>query len=427
MLELTGVSDERNESWPPAINPPQSPIDNSIYASTATPAFATSRSTPYLRPPLPSHASLPRSNSTRTHSVSSKGTSSTNVTHPSSHPRGITKRTQPKSARRQLYCPDCKKDIKNGFEKHFRDHLDDLVGSSERDFEQDEAFGCGYCFAQGVIVEGGKVFHGTKTIVRHVKDEHASAPQRLHWDISHSFNHVLSSQHYFRRKILGILKEKQESVNDTSLPSLSWSPDHRPLLRELQIVSGQLDRDPSRYEYGNEGVDNLLMRVYEAAAQNWKRPVTLTSLLVSQQIVPQRLPQLNIPPQQPRPSSSDFEFTGIGQRFDTPTRKHESFASNISSPSILSPLPQVPQISLPIPRTLQPWQDASMTDADASSYGAPSIPDVPDLPTPIISFDGHSQYATPPPSQLYDDSFEGMCADLNIDQTELYSTQGDMS
>ncbi|KAJ4353513.1 uncharacterized protein N0V89_005243 [Didymosphaeria variabile] len=410
----------------PSINRPRSPIDNkNSYAFTATPpALATYQTTPYLRPPLPAHNSLPRSNSTRTRSVSSKGSSSTNITHPSSHSRvekkKVLSKPPSKPARKQLYCPDCKKDIKNGFDKHFRKHLDDLVGPYEADFEVHEAFGCGYCHAQGVLVEGGKVFHGVAELVHHVKDVHASTPQKLDWNISHSFNHILSAQPHFRRKIVGMIVDySRKSGNHNTIPSLSWGPDHRQLLRNLQIVSGRLDKNPSCYK--DEAIDTILTQVYEAASQNWQQPFAFSSQPTPQHAVPMGPLQQSIPHHPRHKSTPDMSFAGIGGGFpDTPTPKHHSFTGDVRSPSILSPSPQVPQIPQHIERSIRHPQSVNIMDQDAPSYHAGLIPHD---PPPTIAFDGLASYSTPPPSQgLQLDSMQGLYTDLQIDERDLYNS-----
>lgn len=396
------------------MNPPPTPIDNGGYASTATPTLATARSTPYLRPPLP--PSLPRSTSTRSiRSVSSKGSSSTNVTHPSSHNKVEKKKPTLKPARKQLYCPDCKKDIKNGFDKHFRAHLHDLVGSSDAEFDAHESFGCGYCHAQGVLVEGGQVFHGAAGLVQHVKDQHASTPQRLHWDISHSFNHVLSAQPHFRRKILAMIN--RENHNNT-IPSLSWIPDHRPLLRKLQSMSGRIDRTPSSPADDN-AIDTLLTQVYDAAAQNWQQPFAFAPP-TSLPHVASNAPSRSIP-HHPRPTQSEYMFTGIGKAFpDTPIPKHHSIASDMRSPSILSPPPHVVQALPHIQHTLQDPQDVELDDRDDSlSRAGPSVVDAP-LATPMITFPGFAPFSTPPLSQQL--SMRDLYKDLQIDERDLFNS-----
>jgi hypothetical protein len=386
-----------------------------MYA-TPIPTLAT----PYLRPPLPSHTSRPRSTSTprSAPSVSSKGSSSTGITNPSSHNRVEKRKTFPKSARRQLYCPDCKKDIKNGFDKHFRSHMDDLVGL-EAELDVHEAFGCGYCHAQGVLVEGGKVCHGVAELVQHIKDAHASIPQRLHWDISHSFNHTLSAQPYFRRKILEMIdRERQSSGNhNNTIPSLSWVPDHRQLLRRLQIASGRLDRNLSFHD--GQTIDILLKQVFEAAAQNWQQPFAFSSPSMPQHVAPMASLQQSSPHQPPRHQPPDMSFVGIGGGFDTPTpRQHNSFENE---PSILSPSPQAPQAPQ-VPQhdspALQHSQEFEMIDWDAPSRGADlSITENPPAP-PVFAFDDCLPYSTPPLSQ--EPSMYEVCKGLGIEERDLY-------
>ncbi|KAL1607941.1 hypothetical protein SLS60_002880 [Paraconiothyrium brasiliense] len=364
--------------------------------------------------------SLPRSNSTRTRSVSSKGSSSTNVTHPSSQGRVEKKKllSKPpsKPARKQLYCPDCKKNIKNGFDKHFREHLYEFFDSHEVSFEEHEAFGCGYCPAQGVLVEGGKVFYGEDEIVHHVKDVHAPTPQKLNWNISHSFNHILSAQPHFRRKIVDMIVSQQSGNHNNTIPSLSWGPDYCQLLRSLQIVSGRLDRNPSCYK--DEAIDTILTQVYEAAAQNWQQPFAFSFQPTHQHVVPMGPLQQTIP-YHPRHKSS-MSFAGIGGGFpDTPTPKHHSFTGDVRSPSILSPSPQVPQVPQHIQRSLRPPQEVNAMDQDAPSYHAGLMPHD---PPPTIAFDGHAPYSTPPPSQgLQIDSMQDLYTDLQIDESDLYN------
>ncbi|KAL5402141.1 hypothetical protein PMIN03_010906 [Paraphaeosphaeria minitans] len=414
------MSQKRERGRQPSVINPLETIDDAKYASTATPTLATSHSAPYLRPPLP--PSLQRSTSTRSaRSVSSKGSSSTNITHPSSHNR-VEKKKKPavKPARKQLHCPDCKKDIKNGFDKHFRQHLHDLIGSDDFEFDIHEAFGCGYCHAQGVLVEGGKVFHGVADLVQHIKDAHASTPQRLHWDISHSFNHVLSAQPYFRRKIIAMITAGNSGNHNNTIPSLSWVADHRTLLRQLQILSGRLDRNPSFH--GDVAIEALLMQVYDAAAQNWQQPFAFSFPPVSPHSVPQGPHRSSIPLHPRHKLSEDMSFAGIGKAFpDTPTPKHHSFASDVRSPSILSPVPYVPQAPPQVQPALQDSQAVDLMDQDAplyqtGSYGAGVLP-----ATPMIAFDGFSPYSTPPPSQgLQIDSMYDLCNDLQIDERDLY-------
>ncbi|KAK7184451.1 hypothetical protein PSPO01_09485 [Paraphaeosphaeria sporulosa] len=413
---LTSVSDERSERGrQPSVNAPP----EAVYASTATPALATSHSTPYLRPPLP--PSLQRSTSPRSaRSASSKGSSSTNLTHPSSNNRVEKKKPSVKPARKQLHCPDCKKDIKNGFDKHFREHLHDLIGSDEFKFDMHEAFGCGYCHAQGVLVEGGKVFHGVAELVQHVKYAHASTPQRLHWDISHSFNHVLSAQPYFRRKIIAMITAENSGNHNNTIPSLSWVADHRPLLRKLQILSGRLDRNPSFH--GDIAIDTLLAQVYDAAAQNWQQPFAFSFPPVSPHGAPQG-PLRSSGPLHPRQElSEDMSFAGIGKAFpDTPTPQQPPYASDARSPSILSPAPHVPHAPPHVQRALQDLQDVELMDRDAplyqtGLYGAGVSP-----VTPTIAFDDYTPYSTPPPLQgLQIDSMRDLYNDLQIDERDLY-------
>lgn len=173
-------------------------------------------------------------------------------------------------ARKQVSCPECFKSPRSWFDKHFRRHLDDLISFDILEPHPTEAFGCGYCHAQGVLVEGGRVLHGIAELVHHVKDSHTSTstPFGQVWNISHSFNYVLSGQPRFRRGILAAITA--DSSVDYTIPSLTWSTDYRILLRELQIMSGKMAGDPLSYEDGT--IDALLTQVCKSAAKTWQQP-----------------------------------------------------------------------------------------------------------------------------------------------------------
>lgn len=192
----------------------------------------------------------------------------------------------PRSAqKRLLYCPDCKKNIKNGFEKHFREHLEDLIGIPKDETHEDGPIGCGYCVAYGGLFADAKVFYGVREIVRHVKDEHASSQMRLHWNISHSCNHMLSAQPHFRRRFLAFMdKDGQSSENHRAIPPrFLWLESDRPLLKKLQVLSGRIHRDPSLV--GDKSIDALLEEVYKSAVKDWQQQLFTPSHQPSQQLV----------------------------------------------------------------------------------------------------------------------------------------------
>ena len=420
--KLTDVSGERNERGrTPAIYSPCPPIDNDSHATIATPP-----ATHHLRPPLPS---LRGSVSVGTHSGSSRASSVTNITRPSSQHKVSKKPSVSKSVRPQFYCPDCGKVIKNGFLAHFRTHvpylLDEHVG-------ENDAIGCGYCLANDLLLDQGKVFRGIKDFVQHVKDAHASVQHRLHWDFNASFNHILSAQQVFRRKINLMTEQnsrKSAAQGNNTFLALSWtlSPHTRQLLNELQAVSVVLDDNPASIDDGT--IHGLMERVYEAAAQKWQ---PYSTVLASDPIMPQRIisKAISQPPilqKSPQISSQDaVSFAEMGQDFfDTPTPK---YAKGIQSPNVPSPAPQTSRLSRHVQHVPQQASSQDVEMVDASSYQTHATGH---YTTPLIAFDGQAPFplATLPPSQLHqEDSFEDFLhREYGLDENDLFKASMDSS
>ncbi|KAF2684120.1 hypothetical protein K458DRAFT_37751 [Lentithecium fluviatile CBS 122367] len=308
---LEGVSDDVLRGWVDAIVdkqsesgrgrrqsrlPSRNPIDNKPDASTATPAPA---STPHLHPPPSFH----HSSSTRTRSESP---ASTNLTYPSSQKR---LRVTPKTTRKQLYCPDCGTAIKNGFEKHFKQHLQYLF--AQNTVGESDLIGCGYCPCNDLELDQGKAFPGVSALLRHIHEEHTQAdspaPVRLQWDVNSSFKNVLTGEVNFRRHFLALVKEKNRWIANKTPPynvppTLSWphSPDTRRLLDELQALGSRIFGVPFTHlpQEDEFELKNLLIRAYDAA-HKWQPSSSQLTGAPPQLLAPTRSPQH--PSQQPRP------------------------------------------------------------------------------------------------------------------------------
>ncbi|KAF1976671.1 hypothetical protein BU23DRAFT_565810 [Bimuria novae-zelandiae CBS 107.79] len=201
--------------------------------------------------------------------------------------------------------------------------------------------------------------------------------------------------------------------NDTFL-ALSWvpSPLTRRLLRDLQAVSGRMDIDPASID--DERIDNLMLHVYQAAAQQWRPYSALAD--VPQHVAPRATPhRAAMQPPLERSSQDAMSFVGMGQHFlDAPTPQ---YPTGMNSPSILTPSPQAPQPPHHFQRGVlqQGGMDVENQNVEQHHTGGSDRYDQP----PTIAFDGHASFdtATLPPSQ---GSFEEMYRDLGIRETDLY-------
>lgn len=433
------VSDETKERGrSPSLNPTRPPIDNTRGAT------ATSFAPHHLHPP---HPPLQRSSSTGTRSVSSRGSSSTNITS-HSNTNKVTKRPPvPKivartgSERKTLWCPYCRLKKKNAFDKHFRDsHISFLLRDG---IDKHDSIGCGYCQSYDLLGGYGKVYHGVDEFVTHVKDEHTS-DQQLHWDFNASFNHTLIAQEPFRRSLMTKIQRESQNkgVNSNSCLTLSWarSPTTEALLRELQIVSGAIDHGQPIYHEANLG--NLLQRVYDAASHNWQHPSNFANipqanppLLMTPRMVPQ--PQ----PQPPRSPNDTVSFAGIGGFIDAPTTPN--YAHAIHSPGIVSPSTSIPPQRTLVRRPIQQShtmnigsqntgsQNIGSQNIGSQNVGSQNIASshatspVQHVPFPGIAFDGHPAYPTAatPPSQQFsqEESLEGVFKEWGLQQDDLYN------
>lgn len=362
-----------------------------------------------------------RSISTGTLSVSSRGSSSTNhsnknrVTKRTAAPRGVV----PTDSKRKIYrCPACSSHMKNSFSKHFEDHVKHELRD---DIGIHDLIGCGYCHSYDLL--GGvhaKVYHGKDDLIKHVKDDHTSTPHRLHWEFNASFNHTVIAQKIFRRNLVDkIWQESQNSGPPNKFLVLSWarSPVTELLLRELQVVSGEIDNcQPS---YSDARLHDLLERVYSTASQSWQdasiignTPQPTAPRLVTPRIYPQQAP------------SSLQDIAGMGQvSFDAPTPK---YPHSIASPSIISPSTPAPahrhQLAYrhqqPPTINIGPQNNASAHVASTAQHAS----------SQNIAFDAFSSFSTgttgsTPSSQLLprDGSFEEVLEDWVINDNQLYN------
>lgn len=336
---------------------------------------------------------------------------STNFTQPSLQNK-VVKR--PSLTKRTIFCcPGCEKSIKNGFDKHFKKHLDAFLSA---EVGEHDSIGCGYCPAHDVLADQGKAFRGLKSFMHHIKDAHASSPGFLNWDFNASFSNILSAQDIFRRKII----EQMPNNRDASV-TLSWarSPRTQVLLNSLRIVSRQIDSDPSSIE--DMEFHNLMVQVYQEASQNcqnWQYVVGLSPVQPMPQHAVTNLP-LQQPILQPQLRSSPYElsFAGIGQRFDPHTSNHTSFASDIQSPMTSNPAPQAHEIPFRDQRRPIPYNMMNMISPTLPPSNL--VPQMVDVQLPRIAFDGHAQPRPTPPPQHF---MEELYNDIGINESDLYGT-----
>lgn len=308
--------------------------------------------------------------------------------------------------------------MKNSFSKHFEDHVKHELRD---DIGIHDLIGCGYCHSYDLL--GGvhaKVYHGKDDLIKHVKDDHTSTPHRLHWEFNASFNHTVIAQKIFRRNLVDkIWQESQNSGPPNKFLVLSWarSPVTELLLRELQVVSGEIDNcQPS---YSDARLHDLLERVYSTASQSWQdasiignTPQPTAPRLVTPRIYPQQAP------------SSLQDIAGMGQvSFDAPTPK---YPHSIASPSIISPSTPAPahrhQLAYrhqqPPTINIGPQNNASAHVASTAQHAS----------SQNIAFDAFSSFSTgttgsTPSSQLLprDGSFEEVLEDWVINDNQLYN------
>jgi hypothetical protein len=362
----------------------------------------------------------PRSISTGTPSVSSRGSSSTNrsnknrVTKRVSAPRGVV----PTDSKRKIYyCPACPSYKKNSFNKHFEDHVKHELRD---DIGIHDSIGCGYCTSYDLLGGHGKVYHGKDDLIKHVKDSHTNTRgHRLHWEFNASFNHTLIAQEIFRRNLVDkIGQEFQNSAPPNKLLVLSWarSPITEQLLRELQVVSGEIDScQPS---CSDARLHDLIERVYSTASQSWQDASILGN---TPQPTAPRLVTPRIYPQQA--SSSPQDIAGMGQvSFDGPT---PNYPHSIASPSIISPSTPAPahrhQLAYrhqqPPTINIGPQNNASAHVASTAQH-ASSQNIVFDAFPPFSTGTTGSTLSSQFPSQ--DGSFEEVLGEWGLDGDHLY-------